>query len=260
MGRGRPGGGASYGPGPGGQGYGGSPSGYEEVDLSQFFGERFGEGGGEGGGFADIFNQFRRAGGGGNKRGATAEPKRGADIVTELQVPFTVAVLGGEAQISLRRKPGNVETITVKIPPGIDEGKKIRLRGQGEGPPRGGTPGDLLITIHVTPHPYFQRRGNNLEVRVPVTLREAAEGAKVDVPTPKGTITLRIPSGTSSGTKLRVKGHGVPTASGEGGDLFAQIEIVIPKKLDDESLESIRKLDEHWNSTEQQQPRRDLKW
>ncbi len=139
---------------------------------------------------------------------------------------------------------GKVETLTVKIPAGIDEGKKIRLRGQGEEVP-GGTPGDILITIHVAPHPWFTRRGNNLEVRVPLTLAEAALGAKVDVPTPKGTIALRIPPGTSSGKKLRVKGHGVAAREGEPGDLYAEIEIVLPSPLDDECVELIKKLDEH---------------
>ena len=222
------------------------------------FGERFG-GGDPSGMFGDIFTQFRRAGGGRTRRAAPQQPMRGADIGAELEIPFNTAVQGGEAQISLRRHSGKVDTLSVKIPPGIDEGKKIRLRGQGEAPP-GGEPGDILITIHVAPHPWFTRRGNDLEVRVPVSLSEAALGAKVDVPTPKGTISLRIPEGSSSGKKLRIKGHGVTGRNGQSGDLYAELQIVLPSPLDEECVEIIKKLDEHEKSAHPQQPRRDLKW
>jgi curved DNA-binding protein len=249
----------SMGAGPrgGGRGtWGSGPGGAEEVDFSQFFGERFGAD--PTSTFGDIFSQFRRAGGR-QRRGAPGENARGADVSAELEVPFTTAVLGGEAQISVERHTGQVDTLAVKIPAGIDEGKKIRLRGQGEAVP-GGTAGDILITIHVTPHPWFTRHGNNLHVRVPLTLAEAALGAKVDVPTPRGTISLRIPPATSSGKKLRVKGHGVTSRNGQSGDLFAEIEIALPTLLDDESLELIKKLDAHVNSVHPQNPRHDLRW
>jgi DnaJ-class molecular chaperone len=241
----------------GGRAAWGSGAGGEEVDFSQLFGERFG-GDDPTGMFGDIFSQFRRAGGRGGRAGARPAA-RGADMVTELEIPFHMAVMGGEAQISLRRQDGHVETIAVKIPAGIDEGKKIRLRGQGEAVP-GGTSGDILITIHVAPHPWFTRRGNNLDVRVPVTLAEAALGAKVDLPTPRGTISLRVPPGTSSGKKLRVKGHGVAPAGREPGDLYAEIQIVLPAPLDDACVELIKKLDEHAAGAHPQQPRKDMRW
>jgi DnaJ-class molecular chaperone len=247
--------GAGGGPRGGGGGrttWGEGPGGAEEVDFSQLFGERFG--GDPTGTFGDIFTQFRRAGGR-QRREAT----RGADMAAELEIPFTVAVLGGHAQVSLQRHTGQVETLNVKIPPGIDEGKKIRLRGQGEAVP-GGTAGDIIITIHVAPHPSFTRHGDNLNVRVPVTIAEAAVGAKVDVPTPKGTISLRVPAGTSSGKKLRVKGHGVVMRNGTAGDLFAEIEIVLPVPLDDASLELIKQLDSHVQGVHPQAPRRELQW
>jgi DnaJ-class molecular chaperone len=250
--------GAGGGPRPGGGGgrwYG--STGGEEVDFSQMFGERYG-GGDPSSMFGDLFGQFRRAGGR-TRRAAPEEAYRGSDIATELEIPFGTAVQGGQAQISLRRQNGKIETLSVKIPAGIDEGKKIRLRGQGEAPP-GGEPGDILITIHVAPHPWFTRRGNDLEVRVPVTLAEAALGGKVDVPTPKGTISLRIPAGSSSGKRLRVRGHGVPGRSGEAGDLYAELQVALPAKLDDESIELIKKLDEHLQAAQPQDPRRDLKW
>ncbi len=234
----------------------GGPTGGEDVDFSQMFGERFGADT-SGGSWGDIFGQFRRAGG--RQRRESAGAARGADVAAELEIPFNTSVLGGETQVSLRRPDGQVENLSVKIPAGIAEGKKIRLRGRGEAMP-GGTPGDILITVHVASHPWFSRRGNNLEVRLPLTLAEAALGAKVDVPTPKGTITLSIPPGSSSGKKLRVKGHGVVGREGEVGDLFAEIQIVLPTPLDEECLELIKKLDAHATSEHPQQPRRDLRW
>ena len=167
-----------------------------------------------GGGFADLFKQFSR-GRGGAARAAPAA--RGNDLKHELTIPFATAVLGGEAALTVQRHDGNVETIKVKIPAGIDDGKKIRLRGQGE-PGAGDAPaGDILLTIHVSPHPYFRRTGNRLDVRVPVTLAEAAQGAKIDVPTPHGTISLTVPPNTSSGKRLRIKGHGVQAGQPAGG-------------------------------------------
>jgi curved DNA-binding protein len=159
----------------------------------------------------------------------------------------------------VERPDGHVETLAVKIPAGISDGKKIRLRGQG-GSAGGGTPGDILITVHVAAHPWFTRHGNDLEVRLPVTLAEAALGAKVDVPTPRGTISLRVPPGASSGKRLRVKGHGVKTRDGEPGDLYAEIQIVLPASLDEESLELIKKLDERLQTGQPQNPRRELRW
>jgi curved DNA-binding protein len=247
------------GAGAGRAGWGASPEGAEDIDFSQMFGERFG-GGGEGASpFGDIFTQFRRAGGRQRRGSAPQGDARGADVSAELEIPFTTAVLGGEAQISVRRQTGQVETLSVKIPAGIDEGKKIRLRGQGEAA-AGGTPGDILITIHVAPHPWFTRQKNNLEVRVPITIAEAALGAKVDVPTPRGTITLRVPPGSSSGKKLRIKGHGVAPRSGEPGDLFAHLEVMLPASLDDEAIELIKKLDAHAETVAPQLPRKDLRW
>jgi len=252
MGAGGPGGGAAWGPG-----FGGGPGGFrvEDVDFSQLFGERFGEEPG-GGGFGNIFSQFRRAAGGGAGRTASAARRRGADIRHELQVPFTTAVYGGEAQITVSRQSGKTETIRVKIPAGIEDGKKIRVRGQGEPGPRRGEPGDILITIRVAPHPCFTRRGNHLHVKVPVTVAEAALGAKVDVPTPRGTVTLSVPAGSSSGAKLRVKGHGVAPKQGTPGDLLAEVQIVLPKELGEADRQLIRQFDERHSLD----PRAKLKW
>jgi DnaJ-class molecular chaperone len=238
-------------PGAGGAGPGGF--GVEDIDLSQFLGERFGQE--APGGAGDLFGQFRRAAGKFRKP-AGASPQRGGDLSQELQIPFATSITGGEVQIKVQRPGGKAETLEVKIPAGIEDGKKIRIRGHGQPAPRGGTPGDILLTIHVLPHPYFHRRGNQLHVRVPVTLGEAVLGAKVDVPTPSGAVTLSVPPGTSSGAKLRVKGHGVAPKSGAPGDLLAEIQIVLPKQISDADRQAIRQIDEHYS----QDPRHDLRW
>jgi curved DNA-binding protein len=255
MGSGGPQGTHTWGWAPGGAGGPGAPPGgftAEDVDLSQFFGERFGEE--TPGGFGNIFGQFRRSAAKGRKPAGT--PRKGADLLHDLQIPFATAIAGGEVQIGVERPSGKTETLAVKIPAGIEEGKKIRIRGQGGPAPRGGAPGDILITIHVAPHACFQRRGNHLLVRVPVTLAEAAMGAKVDVPTPRGTVALSVPPGSSSGAKLRVKGYGVQPKNGEPGDLLAEIQIVLPKQLSDADRQAIHQIDQRYS----QNPRKDLRW
>jgi len=239
-----PGGGGGWPPGGG--------AGYEGVDFSQFFGEKYGAESASP--FGDIFSQFTR--GGQPSRRGPAAPTRGNDIQSNLQIPFQTAVTGGEAQISVRRHTGKVETITVKIPPGIESGKKIRLRGQGETGSGSNQPGDILITVSVASHPLFQRTGARLDVRVPVTLAEAVLGAKVDVPTPRGVVTVTVPPGSSSGTRLKIKGQGVKPRNAPSGDLFAELQIVLPEKLDDAALDAIRQIDEA-NPCD---PRADLKW
>ena len=246
--------------GPGGQGPfswgGGSPgsAGGEGFDFSQIFGG--GGGGGGGFDFGELFGQFGRGAesGGPSRRTRGRAPAKGADVESEVVVPFKTSIVGGEMPLRLMRSDGESEELVVKVPRGIEDGKKIRLRGKGE--PGAAGNGDLLVTVRVESHPYFHRRGDNLYVKLPVTLAEAAEGAKVDVPTPEGTVTLRVPPGASSGTKLRVKGHGVAAAGKPAGDLFADVQIVLPAKYGDDELEMIRKLD----AKHKLEPRRDLSW
>jgi len=232
------------GPGGGGASFDGSG-----VDLGDIFGAQ-GEAT-QGGGLGDIFRQFRR----GSPR-QPPQPTKGADIAHELTVPFSTAVTGGEAQISVQRSSGKVETIQVKIPAGVDHGKKIRLRGQGDAGSKGQPAGDILLTVRVSPHPHFRRRGKQLEVTVPVTVAEAALGAKVEVPSPTGVIALRVPPGTSSGARLRIRGHGVPVPKATPGDLYAVVQIVLPDGLDEEdrqALEAIAK-------KHPENPRSKLRW
>lgn len=243
----RPSGGGGAWPGEGSFQYGGSPE-----DFASAFGSRFG--GDTAGGFADLFSQFKRAAQGGKEgRGNRA---RGHDVSYELHVPLATAVSGGSAQVQVRRASGKTETLEIKIPTGIDDGQTIRLRGQGEPSLGKGAPGDLLITIRVDPHSSFQRKEDNLHVRVPVTLAEAALGAKIEIPTPRGRVSLSVPPGTSSGTKLRVRGQGVAAPTRPAGDLYAEIQVVLPKQLDAESQQAIRRIDERYPLD----PRRDLHW
>ncbi len=227
----------------------GAAGGFEDVDFSQMFGDRGSEG------FADIFRQFTGGRGGGRPR-SHPRSQPGADLHHEIEVPFQTAIGGGEAAVAIQRPGGKVETISMKIPEGIEDGKRIRLRGQGEASPTGGKPGDILIQIRIAPHPHFRRRGKNLEVTVPVTLAEAALGGKIDVPTPKGTITLTVPAGTSGGRRLRVKGHGVAVGKRKPGDLYAELRIVLPSDLDDESKRQITEIDARCPL----EPRADLQW
>ncbi|TWT78094.1 Chaperone protein DnaJ [Posidoniimonas polymericola] len=231
---------------------GGGPGGpgNVEVDLNDIFG------GAGGGGFSDLFKHFGGAGAAGGPRGGRTGPRKGADLEHELTVPFSSAVKGGEASLSVRRANGKTESISVKIPAGIEDGKKIRLRGQGEPGPGGGTDGDILLTIHVAPHPEFTRHGSRLDVVAPITLAEAVEGAKIDVPTPHGAVTVSVPAGASSGKKLRLKGQGVRPADKPAGDLYVELQVVLPEGLTDDEKRQIAEIAER----HPQNVRSSLRW
>jgi curved DNA-binding protein len=118
--------------------------------------------------------------------------------------------------------------VTVRIPAGAAEGSRVRISGQGGPSPSGGPPGDLVLTIHVTPHPYFRREGDDLHLDLPVTVAEAYSGAKVRVPTIDGSVTLKVPAGTQSGSVVRLRGKGVARKGRNAGDLFVHFMIRIP--------------------------------
>lgn len=132
-------------------------------------------------------------------------------------------------------------TITVRIPSGVGDGQRIRLKGKGAPGERGSTPGDLFVITHVTRHPVLARKGNDITVTVPITFPEAVLGAEVPVPTMDGSVTLRIPPGTSSGRTFRVKGRGVPLATG-AGDLLATVTVDVPKTLTDKAKAAVEAL------------------
>jgi molecular chaperone DnaJ len=149
-----------------------------------------------------------------------------------------------------------VRTTQVRIPPGVHDGQRIRLKGKGE-PGSGGAPaGDLLIIVHVTKHPVFGRKGDNLTINVPVTFPEAALGAQVDVPTLDGPpVTVKIPAGTPSGRTMRVKGRGVQRRNGRPGDLLVTVDVAVPERLDGAARKA---LDDYRDATADHDPRADL--
>ena len=227
----------------GGGAGGGSPFdafGGAGFDLNDLLGGMFGGGGGG------------RSPFGGDRR---QRAKKGENIETEVSVPFQVGIEGGEHELTIRTG-GKTERITLKIPAGINDGGKRRLAGQGHPGHGGGAAGDVIVTIRVSPHPWFRRDGNNLLVDIPILPWEAALGSRVDVPTlTEGTVVMSVPPGTSSGAKLRLRGKGVPDMkTGERGNLLAVIKIVVPKEISDATADIYRQLQE----TSEENPREGL--
>ncbi len=211
---------------------GGGPNFGGADNLGDIFEDIFGMSGGLGG-----FTQRGR-------RPARRTHTVSQDLHYSMEVDFLQAALGGQAKISIQRD-GKIERINVKIPSGVDEGSKIRLTGKGGASPRG-PKGDLYITIHVKPHPYFRREGEDILVDIPVSLTEAALGAKIKVPTLDGNVTLTIPAGTASGNHLRLQGKGAKQKKGKRrGDQYAIIKIVPPKKLNKKAHDLLEELQEH---------------
>ncbi len=197
----------------------------------------------QGGGFEDIFGMFGGGGGGGRFGQSSGGfrgfggPQKGQDIVSSVTIDFFEAFHGDT--MSLTTSDGR--TVKVKIPAGVADAQKIRLRGKGYPSPDGGEAGDIVLTVKVKKHPVFERDGLNVKVNVPVTFTEAALGATIEVPTPDGeTVKLKVAAGTPSGRSLRVKGRGVKTAKGTG-DLLAVVQIAVPSHLDDAAKEALEK-------------------
>jgi DnaJ-class molecular chaperone len=171
------------------------------------------------------------------------------DLSVAMSVSLEEAVQGGEKRVRL---PTGKE-LNVKIPPGVSEGQQIRLRGQGE-TAKGHPPGDLLITVHIAPHPLFKVDGSDLRIDLPITLYEAVLGSKVRVPTLGGAVDLSIPKNTSSGRTFRLKGKGLPKPAGTSGDLFVTTRIMLPDGNDSE-LEALM---QKWREGHPYNPRNDL--
>jgi DnaJ-class molecular chaperone len=214
------------------------------------FGDIFGPGGMGAGAATDeahgggIFEELlgRVRGGRGGRR--PAGPRAGRNLEARLTIPFLTAVRGGETTIELDRD-GHRESLVVKIPPGVESGAKLRLRGQGDAGEPGAPRGDLTIVVNVEPHPYFTRLGRDLQVEVPITVGEAVLGARVDVPTLEGRKSLTVPPGSSSGLKLRLRGQGVPATPGKPeGNLIVVLKIIVPKNVDEEGRRLIREFEE----------------
>jgi DnaJ-class molecular chaperone len=166
--------------------------------------------------FGSLFNEERRAGG--------EARMRGRDKLYALATGFLDAVNGATNQLTLP----DGRSLNVKIPPGTADGQVLRLRGQGRAGRNGGPSGDALIEIHVIPHRYFQRDGQDIRLELPVTISEAVLGGFIEVPTPNGPVRMRIPPHSDSGTELRLRGRGVPSHNGLAvGALYAKLRVVI---------------------------------
>lgn len=233
--------------------------------------------------FGEVFEQFFRRGGddapgpgpsrsgrrgagsagpfaggssGSSRRGSAV---RGDDHEIAVDVDFMSAALGGSRTIHLAKEDGGSEAVDVKIPAGMADGGRLRIRGKGGSGRRGGEQGDVLLLVRVLPHPWFRRDGLDILLDVPITIAEAALGATVEVPLLRGSVALKIPHGTASGQKLRVKGKGIVPAQsgadGERGDFFAVIQVVAPKSLGAEESAMLRTIAETLPD-----PRREAAW
>ena len=200
--------------------------------------------------FEDIFSMFNQQPGGSFGSGRFGQtsggfrgfggPARGADVTARTTLDFVTAAKG--ETITLQSEDGR--PFKVKIPAGVADGQKIRLRGRGRPSPDGGEAGDIVVQVAVRPHPVFVREGANLRVTVPVTFTEAALGATIEVPTlGREPVKLRVAPGTPSGRVLRVKGRGIHTSKATG-DLLAEVQVAVPTHLDDDAREALERFHE----------------
>lgn len=195
----------------------------------------------QGGDFGDMFGGgnpqdiFANLFGGGGRRG----PRKGQDLQTEATITFKEAAFGTTLELRLSADGGPSQNVSARVPAGVNDGAKIRVKGKGSMGEAG--PGDLFILLHVKPHALFSRKGENIAITVPVSFTEAALGADIKVPTLAGDeVTLRLAPGTSNGRVLRVKGRGIVKGS-TTGDLLVTVEVQVPAKLEGAALEALQK-------------------
>lgn len=230
------------------------PPGWENVHF-EFRSDPGAEEFGFGDGFSDFFGMLfgnRMAGGTRTTGGQATWLMRGQDHEAQLEISLedaygsatrTITLQGHEIDPQGQVRP-TTQNVQVKIPPGVTDGTRIRLAGKGGEGMGGGPPGDLYLRVKLEPHPRFRANGHDLEVDVQIAPWEAALGATVEVPVMNGTVNLKIPSGTQSGQKLRLRGKGLPRNGDGPGDLFARVKIVVPKELNAREKELFSKLAE----------------
>jgi DnaJ-class molecular chaperone len=193
--------------------------------------------------FAEFFGERQK----GEKKGATT--RKGVDALYDLTITFEEAILGGTRRV----KMPNGKRFDVKIPVGVADGQTIRLKGLGEAGLAGGPDGDALVTIRIDKHPYFRRDGRDIRLDLPVTLAEAMTGAKIQLPTLFGPVTLTVPENSNTGTVFRIKGKGVPAAGiSEAGDLLVTLAVHLPDKAGAVLTDAVRK----WESKNPYYPRK----
>jgi DnaJ-class molecular chaperone len=192
----------------------------------------------------DILTEFLR------QQAHARANARGHDISYRLPVEFLDAVNGGTIRLDLPQGG----TLDVKIPPGIEDGQVLRLRGKGV-PGRGkGEAGDALVEISIKPHRFFTREGDDIDVEIPVTLTEAVLGGRINVPTPSGPVTMTLPKHANTGTVLRLKGKGIGRPGGKHGDEFVKLKVMLPDRPDPE-LDTFLS---NWEAGKTYDPRRDM--
>jgi curved DNA-binding protein len=190
----------------------------QTFDLDDLLGGSAAGGGGFGDLFGDLMGRARRARG----------PMKGPDLESEVTIDFPASLRGTALELLPQGESAGAP-VTVRIPAGAHDGSRVRIAGQGGTSPNGGPRGDLVLTVHVTPHPHFRREGADLHLDLPVTIAEAYHGAKVKVPTVEGSVTLKVPERTQSGSVVRLRGKGVAKKGRQAGDLYVHFLVQIPK-------------------------------
>lgn len=213
-----------------------------KVNLEDLFG-----GGAQGGFDGDLGDLF----GGARRRG----PMKGNDYEQEHTVDFETAVRGTTIQL---RNPETHDVVTVRIPPGADEGSRVRIPGQGGPSPSGGPNGDLVLVLHVRPHALFRRVGDDLHLEVPIRVSEAIRGTRVKVPTFEGPVAVKVPPGTQSGTVLRVRGKGINRKGRPQGDLYIRFMVHVPHARNDQEAAQLNRVVDELTKFEDADLRRQL--
>jgi curved DNA-binding protein len=216
---------------PGGQAFRGQGQGGEDFEF-QFGGTGFSDF------FEQIFGSRMRGGGGGSRGGFRPQEyaERGADIEGDIMVTLEEAMRGSVREVNVRRPVGRAtktETYQVRIPPGVSEGQKLRVAGRGESGSGGGESGDLYLRVRLAKHPDLDVDGHDLIYEAELAPWEAVLGAEISVPALAGPVNIKIPAGTQSGQKLRVRGRGLPSRDNARGDLFVVTKIAVPSKITD---------------------------
>ncbi len=199
--------------------------------------------------FSDLFSDFG-GGGGRGQQNRGPQTQKGRDLKAGVTVSFEEAMRGGKRRVGLT----GGRAVEVAIPAGVEAGKVLRLRGQGEPGLHGGPAGDCLVEIAVRPHPFFRRDGADIRVDLPITLKEALFGGAVRAPTVDGPVEVRVPAGANSGAQLRLRGKGAPKPSGGHGDQIIKLVVDIP--MNDPTLEAFV---EDWSPPSDYDPRKHLK-
>ena len=226
------------------------PGGSVDFDIGDIFGR--GRSGFTGMGLDEILDALRSRG----RRDRRRRAVRGSDVEYKVTLDFMDAVRGTTASLRYLQpgKGGATETLAVKIPSGLREGSKVRVRGKGAIGP--GEPGDLYIVIHVKDHPYFRREGDDIYIDLSISIVESALGAKIDVPTIDGMMTVSVPPGTGGGKKLRLRGKGIRRSGKDRGDQYVVIKVVPPQSISRRGCELLKE----FKQSEDFDPRSDVPW